>query len=219
MAVNYHTSQEAAHSLVEELTSIGDNRHIAVGGDVSTAAGVDSVIDTVFSQLGPIHILVNNAGPFSKTPYVDLEEWEWDQVWNTNVKAAYLCARAVAPGMRGSGWGRIVNLSAVSAVARNRSIYGLAKSSIETLTQQLALELAPEITVNAVAPGQIRESLDQMAGIDSAWAEEVPWRTPLKRLVTRSEVADLVALLCLPAFDMVTGATIPLDGGLRLHTA
>jgi NAD(P)-dependent dehydrogenase (short-subunit alcohol dehydrogenase family) len=102
---------------------------------------------------------------------------------------------------------------------RNRSIYGLAKSSVETLTEQLAVELGPEITVNAVAPGQIEESLIEMAGIDPVWAEEVVRRTPLRRLVTRGEVAQMVAMLCSSTFDGVTGVTIAIDGGLRLSPA
>jgi NAD(P)-dependent dehydrogenase (short-subunit alcohol dehydrogenase family) len=99
---------------------------------------------------------------------------------------------------------------------RNRSIYGLAKSAIVTITEQLALELAPEITVNAVAPGQIVESLDDLGEFSADWAQRVTARTPMKRLVTRRELAEVVYLLCTPAFDMVTGVTIPVDGGLRL---
>jgi NAD(P)-dependent dehydrogenase (short-subunit alcohol dehydrogenase family) len=118
--------------------------------------------------------------------------------------------------MKASGWGRVINLSAVSAAVRNRSIYGLAKAALEILTEELALELAPQVTVNAIAPGQIRESLEDMAGYNPEWARTVTEKTPLGRLVTRQEVADMVTLLCTPAFDMITGATIHMDGGLRL---
>jgi NAD(P)-dependent dehydrogenase (short-subunit alcohol dehydrogenase family) len=145
-----------------------------------------------------------------------MTETEWDSVWDANVKATYLAVKEVIPGMRAAGWGRIINLSAVSAYVRNRSIYGLAKSAIVTLTEQLALELAPEITVNALAPGQILESLEDLGEFSTDWAKQVTARTPAGRLVTRAELAELVYSLCTPAFAMVTGVTIPVDGGLRL---
>lgn len=216
VAVNYHRSADAAGELVTELADLGGGGHLAVAGDVSTVEGAEAAVGTALDAWGSVEVLVNNAGPYSKTPYLELPEEDWDRVWDTNVRAAYLCARAAAPAMRAAGWGRVVNLSAVSASVRNRSVYGLAKASTETLTEQLALELAPEVTVNAVAPGQIAESLAEMAGIDPAWAGEVIAATPLRRLVTRREVAELVVALCTPTFDTVTGATIPADGGLRL---
>ena len=216
VAVNFRSSAEEAHRLVDELSSSHDGRHVAVRADVSVGEEVAQMVETVQSELGVIDILVNNAGPFSRTHFVDLPTTEWDSVIGSNLAATYECSAAVAPGMRSSGWGRIVNVSAVSAWVRNRATYGLAKSSIHTLTESLALELGPEVTVNAVAPGQIAESLDEMSGIDEEWANSVVSATPAGRLVTRAEVADLVVALCGPLFDMVTGEVLALDGGLRL---
>lgn len=217
VAVNYLHSPEAAEELVGELRSTHGGDHLAVAGDMSSSTGVEGLVEATLRHFGRIDILVNNAGPFSMQPFAELAEQEWDHVWDTNVKAAYLAVRLLAPAMRRAGWGRIVNLSAVSAAIRNRSIYGLSKAALEVLTEELALELGPEITVNAVAPGQIRESLAEMAGMDAGWAAGVTARTPLGRLVTRREVAELVALLCTPAFDMMTGATVSIDGGLRIN--
>lgn len=216
VVVNYHASREEAERLVAELASASEAGHFAVGADVSNRSDLEHLVREVGERAASIDIVVNNAGPFSKTLFAELPEDEWDHIWGVNVKAVYMLAGFVAPGMREAGWGRIVNLSAVSAYVRNRSMYGLAKSSVEMLTEQLAVELAPEVTVNAVAPGQIRESLDEMSGIDPAWAREVTARTPAGRLVTRAEVARLVGRMCTPGFDMVTGVTIPIDGGLRL---
>jgi NAD(P)-dependent dehydrogenase (short-subunit alcohol dehydrogenase family) len=151
------------------------------------------------------------------TPFAELEEPEWDLVWDVNVKAAQIATRLLAPGMRDAGWGRIVLLSAGSAYLRNHSIYGLAKNALAFLAEELALELGPEVTVNAVAPGQIAESADDIAEFDPSFVERAVAHTPAGRLVTRGEVAELVAALCGPAFDMVTGATLPLDGGWRLQ--
>jgi NAD(P)-dependent dehydrogenase (short-subunit alcohol dehydrogenase family) len=167
---------------------------------------------------GAIDILINNAGPYASSPFVQLDVDEFDRVWNANVRAIYLLARAVAPGMQNLGHGRIVNLSASSAYVRNRSIYSLANASVITLTEQLAVELAPDVLVNAVAPGQIAESMDELRTVAPEWADEVVRRTPLGRLATRGDIARLVVLMCGPAFDAVTGVTVPIDGGLRLNT-
>ncbi len=216
VAVNYRNSRDEALELVDRITELFGGSHVAVGADVSSTQDVARMVDETRTALGCLDILVNNTGPFSKKPFVDLAQDEWDTVFESNVTATYACSAAVAPGMRQAGWGRIINVSAVSAYVRNRSIYGLSKATIHTLTESLALELGPEITVNAVAPGQIAESLDEMAGIDKEWAESVVAFTPAGRLVTRAEVADLVVSFCFPAFDMVTGQVVAIDGGLRL---
>lgn len=214
VAANYHTSLEAAEDLVATLPG---GPHVAVPGDVTDATSVEAMVAAAVEGLGgTIEILVNNAGPYGMTPFVDLGEEEWHRVWDGNVRSAYLTTRALVPGMRSTGWGRIVNLSAVSAWVRNRGIYSLAKAALGTLTEELALELAPEINVNGVAPGQILESLEDLGAHTAEWAQRVTAQTPLGRLVTRSEVAEIVYLLCTPTFDMVTGVVIPVDGGLRI---
>jgi NAD(P)-dependent dehydrogenase (short-subunit alcohol dehydrogenase family) len=119
--------------------------------------------------------------------------------------------------MRDRGWGRIVNVSAGSAYLRNHSVYGLAKNGVIFLTEELALELGPAVTVNAVAPGQIEESAADIGEIDPTFVERAVRHTPARRLVTRPEVAAIVALMCSPAFDMVTGVTLPVDGGWRFN--
>src|SRR5207302_4999838 len=111
-------------------------------------------------------------------------------------QACYVASQCVASGMRRRGWGRIVNISAGSAYVRNHSIYGLSKEAIIFLTEELALELGPEVTVNAVAPGQIAESADDIAEFDPTFVERAVRHTPAGRLVTRAEVAAIVAMLC-----------------------
>jgi NAD(P)-dependent dehydrogenase (short-subunit alcohol dehydrogenase family) len=214
VAVTYHGAEAAARALVDRLGA----GHVAVRGDLADAAQTRALVAEAAERLGGrIDVLVHNAGPFSMTPFAELEEPEWDMVWDVNVKAAQVATRLLAPGMRDAGWGRIVLLSAGSAYLRNHSIYGLAKHAIAFLAEELALELGPEVTVNAVAPGQIAESADDIAEFDPSFVERAVAHTPGGRLVTRGEVAELVAALCGPAFDMVTGATLPLDGGWRLQ--
>ncbi len=218
VCVQYHTSRDAAAALVRDLEAATGRDHAAVGGDVSDPDSVPRVVAEAVERLGGgIDVLVNNAGPFSMTPYAELSTEEWDRIWDTNVKACYLTCRLVAPGMRERGWGRIVNVSAGSAYLRNHSIYGLAKQAVIVLTEELAFELGPEVTVNAVAPGQIAESAADIAAYDPTFVERAIRHTPLGRLVTRGEVAELIALMLSPAFDMVTGVTIPVDGGWRFN--
>ncbi|MFQ5966476.1 MAG: SDR family NAD(P)-dependent oxidoreductase [Acidimicrobiia bacterium] len=212
VVLNYHDSKEAALDIVEDLE--GD--HLALYGDTSTPDGVRALVGNALEARGRIDILVNNSGPFSMDPFAELEESEWDRIWDSNVKAAYLATQLVVPGMREAGWGRIVNISAGSAFLRNHSIYTLAKEAMITLTEELALELGPEINVNAIAPGQIAESADDIAEFDPTFVERAIGHTPTGRLVTRPEVAAIVVALCTPLFDGVTGVTIPVDGGFRL---
>lgn len=218
VALTYHSSRDAAASLVEELRSETGVDHVAVRGDATRVEGVVGMVDGGIEVLGrPIDVLVNNAGPYLATPLIELDPADWRRTIDANLKATYLATQRVVPGMRQSGWGRIVNVSAVSSWVRDRSVYGLAKHAVNKLTEQLALELGPGITVNAVAPGQIEESLDDLEEVAPEWARQVVTATPLGRLVTREQIARAVVLLCGPTFDAVTGAVIPLDGGLRLN--
>lgn len=216
VAVNYRASLTEAEAVVVELESHGPG-HLAVAGDVSQGDEVVEMVESVVAAMGGLDILVNNAGPYGATPLSQVDETEWQRVIDTNLKGTWLCVRAAAPYLRRSRAGRVVNLSAVSAQVRNRGAYGLAKAAVEVLTEQLALELAEHSTVNAVAPGQIDESLAELSSLDRDWARAVLDRTPSRRLVTRREVGEVVALLCTDTFASMTGTTLRLDGGLGLN--
>lgn len=217
VALTYHSSRDEAETLAARLREETGRDHIVVGGDLAASTGVEAVVGGALAAFGRVDVLVNNAGPFSMTPFIELPEHEWDTIWDTNAKAVYLATRLVVPGMRETGWGRIVNISAGSAYLRNHSVYTLAKAALNVLTEELALELGPEITVNALAPGQIAESADDITELDPTFVERTLEHTPAGRLVTRGEVAELVALLCSPPFDMVTGETLAVDGGWRFN--
>ena len=213
----YFQSKSAAEDLVDELADT-PGTHSAVHGDTRSATATCLLLENAIAAApGTIDILVNNSGPFSMTPFTDLPVDEWDRIWNGNVTAAFLATQMLAPQMRSLGWGRIINVSAGSAYLRNHSIYTIAKEAMLTLTESMALELAPEITVNCIAPGQIAESADDMAEFDPSFVDRAIDRTPAGRLVTRNEVAGLLLAMCLPEFDMVTGATIPIEGGWRIN--
>lgn len=214
VVVTYRQSRDQAEALIAGLPP---GRHVCIPGDLSHTEGIVAMVDAaVEAAPGTIDIVVNNSGPFSMVPFVELEPAEWDRIWTANVKAAYLTSKMLIPAM--AGWGRVVNVSAGSAYRRNHSIYTLAKDAVITFTEALAVEVAPTVTVNCVAPGQIAESADDMAEFDPTFVERAIEATPLGRLVTRDEVAGIVVELCGPRFAVVTGVTIPVDGGGHLPT-
>ena len=218
VAVTYHGSKAEADTLVADLRDETGRQHHAVQADLSDPDSAGPLVDAAREALGgPMEILVNNHGPFSMVPFHEISPEDFRQVLDGNLVLAHRLVQCVVPGMRSAGWGRIVNLSAGSAFMSNHSIYGLAKKAIEMLTESLALELGPEITVNAVAPGQIAESADDVEAIDPTFVTRALAHTPSGRLVTRQEVAEIVATVCSPPFDLLTGAVIPIDGGWRLN--
>jgi NAD(P)-dependent dehydrogenase (short-subunit alcohol dehydrogenase family) len=217
VAINYLGHEPEPVALLESLRVQGRPAY-AIPGDLSVGSQARSVAEQAIESLGRrVDVLVNNAGPFNADPFVKLAEPEWDRIMNVNLKAAYLAAQVVAPGMKAAGWGRIINMAAGSAFIRNHGVYGLAKGAVILLTEELALELGPEITVNAVAPGQIAESGPDISAIDPTFIERAIAHSPGGRLVTRQEVANLIVWLCSPAADMITGHTIPIDAGWRFN--
>ncbi len=216
-------SSEKKEKLVYSLRERYGVNVLAIDGDVRSYDSLCALRDQICSEMvlpdgraGIVSILVNCAGPFNMDPFLVLNESDWDTVMDVNLKAVYLTARCFAPAMKTEGWGRIVNLSAGSSFVRNHGVYGLAKAGVSFLTEELAAELGPEVTVNAVAPGQIAESLPLIHEIDPTFGERYTARTPLQRLVTRRDVADLIVMLCSPVGEMITGETLRLDGGAEL---
>lgn len=212
VAVTYRRSRAEGETVARRIRDEGGDA-VAFQADVAAAADVRRVVGDVERQLGPISVLVNNAGPFADTPLRRLTEADWDYIMNANLRAVYLAAQLVAPAMERLGWGRIVNVGATSGFVRSHSVYGLAKAALLHLTESLAVELAPTITVNAVVPSQIASArTDRMPAYKAAAIKA----TPLGRLVTEEEIGGMVLLLCAPPFDFVTGRTIVLDGGRSL---
>lgn len=214
VAVHYHRSDAAALEVVRRIEADGGSA-AAFGADVADSAAVADLCARVVERFRGVDILVNNVGPYSDLPFTRLPVQTWDAVVNSNVRAPYLLAQHLGPGMRERGWGRIVNIAAVSAALRVHSIYGLSKAALIHLTECLALELAPEVRVNAVAPGQIEES-EEVDALDPTYKVAMRAATPAGRLVTRREIAELVCLLCSDELPSLTGQTVVLDGGWSL---
>ncbi len=209
VGVHYRSARAAAEELAEAIRGEGGDAAV-VAGDVSRTADVRQLVLETRAALGPVSVLVNNAGPFNDTPFRALAEADWDYIVNANLKAAYLTAQLVVDDMRRLGWGRIVNIGATSAFVRSHSVYGLAKAALLHLTESLALELAPTVTVNAVVPSQIASPRTDAL---PAYKARAIAATPLGRLVTQEEIARVVVLLCSTPFDFMTGRAVVLDGG------
>ncbi len=208
VAVNYRQSAEAARALCDELSELGV-RAVPVQADVSDPDQVARLVTTTWDTLGPIDVVVNNAGPYVDTPFLDLPVSDFDHIMATNVRATFLVSQAAGRRMKARGRGHIINIAATDIFNRSHSVYGLAKAGVIHLTEALALELAPEVRVNAIAPDLIADN----EGMDPDFVRRSIAATPLGRLVTRAEVAEMVCLLCTPTFDIVTGQTIVMDGG------
>jgi 3-oxoacyl-[acyl-carrier protein] reductase len=207
VAVNYRERAAAAEAVVADIKSTG-RRGIAVAADVSQAAAVAKMVDHVASALGPIDILINNAGMAIVRGIDGLTESGFDRTIAVNLKSAFLCTQAVIPAMRAKQWGRIVNIS--SGAARGAGAIGVhynaSKAGMEGLTRGYAARLVKEgITVNAVAPSLIET--DMMRG-----RSDLAARIPLGRFGRPDEVAE--AVLMVLGNEYMTGQTIMLNGGM-----
>ena len=207
VAVNYRERAADADAIVADIKRRG-GRAIATAADASQAAAVARMVDQVTSALGPINILVNNAGIAIVRGIDDLTESDFDQTIAVNLKSAFLCTQAVLPAMRAGTWGRIVNISSLAARGGGGIgvHYNASKAGMEGLTRGYAARLVKEgITVNAVAPALIET--DMMRG-----RSDLLSRIPLGRMGRSEEVAQ--AVLMVLGNDYMTGQTIALNGGM-----
>ncbi|WP_314948028.1 SDR family NAD(P)-dependent oxidoreductase [Bradyrhizobium cosmicum] len=212
VAVHCRRALSEGEGIVARIAAIGGKAAV-FPADLRDPEAAAALVCRVTERLGAVGILVNNAGPYSDTPFRSLPLSEWETVMTVNLRTPYQLAQSTITGMERMGWGRIINVSATSAYARSHSVYGLAKEALIHLTQCLALEFAPGVTVNAIVPGQIAsERTDAM----THYKATVVMETPLARLVTEQEVARMAALLCASEFSMVTGQSIVMDGGRSL---
>ncbi len=207
VAVNYKTRAAEAEAVCAEIKSLGGHA-VALQTDVSNAAQVAEMVRQVESQLGPIAILVNNAGISRLQPFDQINEQDWDDVLAANLKSVFLVTQAVLPGMRAATWGRIINLSSVAAQTGGviGPHYAASKAGIHGLTHSYAALLAKEgITVNAIAPALIETDMMR----DNPRAR--PDLIPVGRFGTVGEVANVVVMLA--ANGYITGQTINVNGG------
>src|SRR5882672_9632012 len=207
VAINYLERADAATDVAESIRKQG-GRAMVVGADVSKAAAVKGMVGDVERALGPIDVLINNAGIGLVRAVDNLTEEDFDRTIAVNLKSVFLCTQAVVPGMRERKWGRIVNIS--SGAARGAGgvgpHYNASKAGMEGMTRGYAARLVKDgITVNAVAPSLIET--DMVSGVAAS-----PARIPLGRFGTPDECAKIVMMLV--DNEYMTGQTVALSGGM-----
>ncbi|MEI6427927.1 MAG: 3-oxoacyl-[acyl-carrier-protein] reductase [Pseudanabaena sp. ELA607] len=213
VAVNYANSAAAAEDLVKTITDNGGTA-IAVQGDASQEAEVDSMFKTVLSTWGRIDVLVNNAGITRDTLLLRMKTEDWQAVINLNLTGVFLCTRAASKIMLKQKSGRIINIASVSGLMGNagQANYSAAKAGVIGFSKTVARELAPRgVTVNVVAPGFI--ATDMTAELTNT--EAILSMIPLGRYGQPEDIAGMVRFLAAdPAAAYITGQTFNVDGGM-----
>ena len=199
----------------EAARALGEGA-IGVAADVATEAGATGLIAGALEAHGRIDVLVNNAGMSMARDSLELTPEEWRSVLDLNLTAVFLCSQAAARSMKKTGGGSIINTASIQGMTPfpKRVAYGTTKAGVVMMTQILAAEWAPEIRVNAVAPGYTRtemvETLRRQGKLDY---DAIAARTPLGRLADPEEMAPAYVFLASDESRFVTGQTIAVDGG------
>jgi len=213
VAVGYATGAEPAEGVADEVRALG-RRAIAVGGDLADPAAADALVDAAEGGLGPVEILVANAGvntPGRRVEEIPLEEW--DRLHAVNLRAPFLLARRVLPGMAERGFGRIILLSSVAAYTGGiiGAHYASSKAGLHGLAHSLSQQAAGDgVTVNVVAPALIASD---MLPADPETRSRLAASLPVGRLGTAEEVADVIAAVVRNGY--VTNQAFLVDGGLH----
>ena len=216
VALNYRAGREEAEAVAAEIEASGGSAAV-LQGDVSVAAEAEALVGAAEAALGGLDILVNNAGATRDNLLMRLSEDDWDAALNTNLKGAFLCAKAAIRPMLRQRFGRIVNMSSVVALTGNpgQANYAAAKAGLIGFTRTVAREVASRgVTVNALAPGFIETQM--IESIPDDLRARILERIPLGRFGAPDDVAGCVAFLCGDDGAYITGQTISIDGGLAL---
>lgn len=216
VAINYAHNETAARSVAEAVVATGGSPPLVVQADVADAAQVERMVDAVSSGLGPVEILVNNAGIQRASMAHRMTDEDWDRVIATNLSGAFYTSRAVLPSMRARGAGQIVNIASASSYVTQMGAasYVASKHGLLGLTKALALENASKgLRINAVAPGLT--DTDLVGDLSEAQRESLQRLVPMGRMATPAEVAEMVAWV-LTGATYSTGNVFQVSGGVYL---
>ncbi|OGO30580.1 MAG: 3-oxoacyl-[acyl-carrier-protein] reductase [Chloroflexi bacterium RBG_16_56_11] len=208
------SAAEALEGTAAEIKSLG-RQSLAVTADVSSAADVNRLVETVISQFGRVDILVNNAGVTRDQLVMRMSDEEWDTVLNIDLKSVFLCTRAVVRHMLKQRSGRIVSIASVVGIIGNagQANYASAKAGVIAFTRSIAKEVASRgITANAIAPGYIDTRMTQK--LDEKQSQELLKRIPVGYAGTPRDVAEAVAFFASEEARYITGQVLSVDGGM-----
>ena len=215
VAINWLDDEDTANDIADEIRANG-RRALTVRGDVGQLAEVEAIVAAVETQLGPIDVLVNNAGVFPRVPFLELTERDWDYVLDINLKGSCFCAQAVARRMVAAGRpGAIINLTSGAAYRGSpRGVhYCASKGGVVSLTRQMALELAPHrIRVNAIAPG-LTDTAQPRYGSTEEEIAATARAIPLGRIAQPDDIARTTVFLASDEAGFVTGQILHVNGG------
>jgi 3-oxoacyl-[acyl-carrier protein] reductase len=214
VGVGYRSDPDGAEETVAKARADGGTA-VAIAIDVRDEASIEEAFRGLEKDLGPVRVLVNNAGYTKDGLAVKYTNQNWDATIDTNLTGAFLCARRALPAMLKSRWGRIVNVASAAALRGNvgQAAYSASKAGLVGMTKSLAREVGGRgITVNAVCPGFVATKMTEVQ------SEEIRQRyvemTPAGRFGSPEEVAAVIAFLCGPEASYVNGSVVSVDGGL-----
>lgn len=213
LAIHHHSSPAQAEELREEVHSLGVRAEI-FQADLTDPSQIEKLFSDLDRAFGRLDVLVNSAAAFQRKPLLEIKVEDWDHVLNLNLRAPFLCAQQAAHRMRAVGGGAIVNIADVGALQpwSGYAHHSISKAGLVMATRVLARALAPQIRVNAVAPGPVLPP-DDLTDLER---QELAEMTALKRLGTPEDVAG--AVLFLIESEYITGEVIVVDGGKMLLT-
>jgi 3-oxoacyl-[acyl-carrier protein] reductase len=213
VAVNYRERRDQADEVVQAITKAG-GRAAAIGADLASAADCTRLVDTVRQTLGPIDIVVNNAGVFRKGDLADFNGDDMEHMQNINVDGVIHVTRASVGDMKARGWGRIVNVASIAGIGMatvGTTFYAATKAAVITLTRRFALELGPHgITVNAIAPGFIATDMAAQSGADF---NAIAAKSMVRRVGTPEDIAAAASFLASEQSGFITAQVLTVDGG------
>lgn len=214
VGINYVNDTDAANSVVEEIKAAGGNA-VAVQADVRSSEQASDMVGSVQATLGPVTILVNNAGILRDKPITFMSDDEWDEVVDIDLRGAFTCIKAVGRDMMRAKYGRVINIASAAGIVGDamRASYVAAKAGMIGLTKTVAREFAKSgVTANAIAPGVIET--DMIQDVAESKRDALLERIPLGHFGSPEDVAKAVMFLASERAGYITGQVLSVDGGM-----